>query len=124
MSDLSFLEESFCVSEMSDDVIDQISSISVIHDSRVESSRLGKVAISMGSFLSDSRSRDSERVEGIRSVSNRSREAVRFIIRSTSLVVESGRSISLIVGDFGSVGAVNRKLLVIHSESVSVGVRI
>lgn len=48
-----------------------------------------------------------------------------FVVNSRSLVtVDAHGTVTLVVGDSSSVGAVNGDLIVVSTESVSVGIRI
>lgn len=50
-------------------------------------------------------------------------ERGRFVVNSRSLVtVDAHGTITLVVGDSSSVGAVNGDLIVVSTESVSVGI--
>jgi hypothetical protein len=94
--------------EPSKDIVDQMSSVLISHHLPEEHSRLSKIAVRVSWLISSDQSGHLELAGlGIRSHLERS-ESVRLVVWFVALVaIDSHRPVSLSIGDFRSVGAVN-----------------
>ena len=120
---LSLLDISVGSFQVSDDVVDQVGSVLRAHDLSEEGSGLGEVAVGVGGSVSLDQATNSEGAQGEALVLNGSSEAVGFVVGGGSLVaINAHGAVSLVVGHSGSEGAVNGDLVIVGSESVSVGV--
>jgi hypothetical protein len=106
-----------------DDVLNQMSSISLGHHLSEESSRLLKVVVRVLMGVSASVSAHSKRCHLLSGVLDRAVVAVGLVVNGTALIsINSARAISLVVGYSSSVRAVDGDLVIVGTESVSVGV--
>lgn len=108
---------------MSNDVVDQVGSVLRAHDLSEQGSGLSEVAVGVGGSVSLDQSADSEGAQGEALVLDGASEAVGLVVGGGSLVaINAHRAVSLVVGDSGSERAVDGDLVIVGSESVSVGV--
>ena len=117
------LDVSPSTAERTADVLNEVSSVSLVHDLSEESSGLLEIIIRVLVRVSASESGHSELTLLLAGVLNGAIMRVRLIVRSTAAVaVDSSGAISLIGGNSSSVRAVNGDLVVVGTESVSVGI--
>jgi len=122
---LSFLDISSGVLEVSSDVFNQVISVNILHDLSEQSAGLGKVVIGVSGSVSLNQTSHLERSAGKALFFSVGAKSIGFIIRSVALVsIDLHETISLSIDDTASVGAVNGDLLIVDTESVSVGIGI
>ena len=106
-------------------VLDQVSSVSLIHHLSEEGSWLLEISVGVLVSISGCFSANSEGNLLLGGILNWTILGVGLIVRSTSLVsIDGGEAISLIVGNSYSVWAVDRDLVIVSTKSMSVGVRV
>jgi len=106
-------------------VLNQVSSVLITHDLSVKGSWLGEIAVGVLLRISLNQTGNLERSLSVLLILEGSTEAVRFVVGSGSLVsINNHETISDTVGDSSSVGAVDGDLVVVSTESVSVGIRV
>lgn len=122
-SDLSLLNISVGVLEVSNDVVDEVSSLLVVHDLSEEGSGLSEVAVGVAGLISLDETSDLLGRGLILLSGGGSTEGVGLVVGSASLIsIDDHEAVSDSVGDSCSEGAVDRDLVVVASESVSVGI--
>ena len=100
-----------------------MSSVSLSHDLSEESSGLLEVIIGVLVRVSAGVATDSEGSHLLGGVGNGAVVAVGLVVNGAAMVsIDSARAISLVGGNSSSVGAVDRDLVVVGTESVSVSV--
>ena len=108
---------------MSDDVVDQVGSVLRAHDLSVQGSGLGEITVGVGGSVSLDQAANSEGAQCEALVLDGASEAVGLVVRGGSLVaIHVHGAVSLVVGHSGSEGAVDGDLVIVGSESMSVGV--
>jgi hypothetical protein len=122
---LSFLNISSSILEVSSDVFNQMISINILHDLSEQGTRLSKVIIGVSGSISLDQTIDLEGSNGKVLFFSVRAKSVGFVVRSVSLVaIDLHETISLSVDHSASVRAVDGDLLVVDTESVSVGISI
>ncbi len=93
-----------------------MSSVSLGHDLSEQGARLLVVSVWVLVSIAASVSRDRKSGQLLGGIFSGTVEGVGLIVRTAALVaVDGGRTVSLIVGDAGTVGAVNGDLIVVGS---------
>jgi len=122
---LSFLDVSSGVLKVSSDVFNQVVSINILHDLSEQSTGLGKVVIGVSGSVSLNHTSHLERSVSEALFFSVGAKSVGFVVGSVTLVsIDLHETISLSIDDTASVGAVNGDLLIVNTESVSVGIGI
>lgn len=117
------LDFSSGTTETAADVLDQVSPVSLVHYLSEESSGLLEIIIRVLMRVSASEAGERKLSLLLAWVLNWAVLRVRLIIGTTTLVsIDGGGTISLIVSDSSSVGAVDGDLIEVSTESVSVGI--
>jgi len=110
---------------VSNNIFNQVLSVNILHDLSVQSTRLSEVTVGVLRSISLNKSGNLVRSNAELGILERTTEAVRLVVGSVSLVsVNNHESISNSVLDSDSVGAVDGDLVIVSSQSVSVGIRI
>jgi hypothetical protein len=109
----------------SNNVLNKVSSVCVAHDLSEEDSWLLVVSVRVLVEESPCLTRNHEGRLLLSRVLNRPAESVWLIDWSAAEVaIDSGGTITLVVGNTSAVGAVDRNLVVVGAKSVAVGVRV
>ena len=109
--------------ERSNDVVDEVGSLLVIENFSEENCWLLEVSVGMSVLISAGLSTELSLVLLESLILDRSVEGVGLVVDTASLVsMNSGWSVSLVVGNSGSVWAVNGDLIIIGAKSMSVGI--
>ena len=122
--DLSFLDISSGVLEGTNDVGDQVVSVDFLHDLSEQHAWLGEVVIGVSWSVSLNQTSDLEWSNGEGLLVSVSTDRVWLVVWSVALVIEGAWTVSLSIDNSGSVWAVDWELLVVDSQSVSVGISI
>jgi len=123
--DLTFLNVSIGILEMSSHIGDQVIAILIGHDLSEQCLRLCEVAVRVVGFVSRSQS---SHLEGSLSEflsGSGSSEAVRLVVGFGALVsVDIHETITMVIIWSGSEWAIDWDLVIVNSKSMSVGVRV
>lgn len=120
---MTFLDISVGSLEVTNNVRQSVRLILILHDLSVQRTRLGEVIIGVGRFETANQTSDSLDAELSFRLGLVGVERIGFIVGLRSLVaINRHRAITLSIGDLGSVRAVHGDLIVVRTESVSVGV--
>lgn len=125
MLDHALLDISAALAKRTGDVLNQVLSVSVGEHLSEELTGLLVVVVGVRQGVATDFTGDGEFGLGVALVLNRAVEVVGLVVADGALVsVDGGGTVSDVVGDAGSVGAVDGDLLVVGADTVSVGISV